>query len=140
MPTPQEICWFCVVLGYSPGWAVYKIQEIYGQAEREPIFAFIEKNSADWRRYFQNRWGIQEEKQESRERQTKNPEQSVEYALSYQGYLEVLQLSFPFTYQELKSAYRRRARETHPDSGGTAEAFREVHAAYQILWQSYSTQ
>lgn len=32
--------------------------------------------------------------------------------------------------EELKSAFRRRALVTHPDRGGTAEAFREVHAAY----------
>lgn len=30
----------------------------------------------------------------------------------------------------LKSAFRRRALDTHPDRGGSAEAFREVHAAY----------
>ena len=30
----------------------------------------------------------------------------------------------------LKLAFRQRALATHPDRGGTAEAFREVHAAY----------
>ena len=35
-------------------------------------------------------------------------------------------LNTSFTKQELKSAYRKRALETHPDSGGTASAFREV--------------
>jgi DnaJ domain len=32
---------------------------------------------------------------------------------------------------ELKRAYRMRALQTHPDHGGTAEAFREVTRAYQ---------
>jgi hypothetical protein len=32
---------------------------------------------------------------------------------------------------ELKSAFRARALETHPDRGGTAESFREVQRAYE---------
>eukprot|EP00927_Polykrikos_kofoidii_P010330 TRINITY_DN14367_c0_g2_i1.p1 TRINITY_DN14367_c0_g2~~TRINITY_DN14367_c0_g2_i1.p1 ORF type:complete len:694 (+),score=125.82 TRINITY_DN14367_c0_g2_i1:157-2082(+) len=37
---------------------------------------------------------------------------------------------------ELRSAYRRRALETHPDKGGTAEAFRQVMRAFEILGDS----
>eukprot|EP00927_Polykrikos_kofoidii_P010333 TRINITY_DN14367_c0_g5_i1.p1 TRINITY_DN14367_c0_g5~~TRINITY_DN14367_c0_g5_i1.p1 ORF type:complete len:624 (+),score=118.90 TRINITY_DN14367_c0_g5_i1:117-1988(+) len=37
---------------------------------------------------------------------------------------------------ELRSAYRRRALETHPDKGGTAEAFRQVTSAFEILSDS----
>lgn len=33
----------------------------------------------------------------------------------------------------IRAAYRRRARETHPDRGGSDEAFREVRAAYDTL-------
>jgi hypothetical protein len=32
---------------------------------------------------------------------------------------------------ELRSAYRKRARETHPDVGGTADAFLRVRIAYE---------
>jgi hypothetical protein len=35
------------------------------------------------------------------------------------------------TEEDLKRAFRQRALETHPDHGGTAEAFREVTRAYQ---------
>lgn len=35
--------------------------------------------------------------------------------------------------QELKDAYRKRARETHPDAGGSDEAFQEVSFAFMIL-------
>ena len=34
---------------------------------------------------------------------------------------------------ELRSAYRRQALATHPDKGGTPEAFRLVVAAFETL-------
>lgn len=34
---------------------------------------------------------------------------------------------------EIKRAYRRRAREAHPDRGGDEEAFKEITRAYQVL-------
>lgn len=37
------------------------------------------------------------------------------------------------TAAEVKAAYRRRAKEVHPDRGGSAEAFREVAAAYERI-------
>lgn len=33
----------------------------------------------------------------------------------------------------IQRAFKRRAKETHPDLGGSARAFREVHAAYEML-------
>lgn len=35
--------------------------------------------------------------------------------------------------QEIKSAYRRRAREAHPDAGGDEEEFKQVTHAYEVL-------
>ena len=34
---------------------------------------------------------------------------------------------------EIKRAYRRKARELHPDAGGDSEAFKELTAAYEVL-------
>lgn len=34
---------------------------------------------------------------------------------------------------EIKRAYRRKARESHPDAGGDAETFKQVTHAYQVL-------
>ena len=34
---------------------------------------------------------------------------------------------------EIKRAYRRKARELHPDTGGDPEAFKELTAAYEVL-------
>lgn len=42
----------------------------------------------------------------------------------------VLGVAQTATDEELKAAYRKRARETHPDQGGDAEAFRRVVRAY----------
>jgi len=45
----------------------------------------------------------------------------------------VLGLAPGATPDEVKSAYRKRALETHPDRGGDADAFREVQRAYEKL-------
>jgi hypothetical protein len=45
--------------------------------------------------------------------------------------LELLGLCWPCSPAELKEAYRRRSKETHPDVGGSAEAFRRVDEAYE---------
>jgi curved DNA-binding protein CbpA len=37
------------------------------------------------------------------------------------------------TDEELRTAYRRCVRSTHPDHGGSAEEFREVQAAWELL-------
>lgn len=47
--------------------------------------------------------------------------------------LTVLELREGFLVDDLKSAYRAKARESHPDVGGSVEAFRIVHEAYLRL-------
>jgi hypothetical protein len=47
--------------------------------------------------------------------------------------LRVLGVSWPCSAEELKAAYRSRAKETHPDRGGSAEEFRRVNEAYEQL-------
>lgn len=46
---------------------------------------------------------------------------------------EVLQISETASDFEIRSAWRRRVREAHPDQGGSVEGFLEVQAAYRIL-------
>jgi len=45
--------------------------------------------------------------------------------------LAPLGLVWPYTVDELRRAYRRYAREHHPDAGGDAEAFRTLTEAYE---------
>ena len=47
--------------------------------------------------------------------------------------MQELGLSPNFTEKELKSAYRKRSLETHPDKGGSNEEFVRVAEAYQLL-------
>ncbi len=44
---------------------------------------------------------------------------------------EVLGLAANASRVEIKAAFRRRALATHPDRGGDANAFRELHQAYE---------
>jgi molecular chaperone DnaJ len=46
---------------------------------------------------------------------------------------EVLGLRPDAAAEEIKRAYRRKAREHHPDAGGDAERFKEVTRAYEVL-------
>ena len=45
----------------------------------------------------------------------------------------ILSLSYDASPEDVRAAFRRRARQTHPDRGGTARAFQEVREAYGIL-------
>ena len=46
---------------------------------------------------------------------------------------QVLGISVQSTMDQIKAAYRRLAATTHPDRGGSAEAFCRVREAYEIL-------
>ncbi|MGH8904301.1 MAG: molecular chaperone DnaJ [Egibacteraceae bacterium] len=46
---------------------------------------------------------------------------------------EILGVPRAATDEDLKRAYRRKAREFHPDQGGDEEAFKELTAAYEVL-------
>jgi molecular chaperone DnaJ len=46
---------------------------------------------------------------------------------------EILGVSRDATDEELKRAYRRKARALHPDQGGDEESFKELTAAYEVL-------
>lgn len=47
--------------------------------------------------------------------------------------LFVLDLSDPFTADQLRAAYRQRAKTSHPDTGGPADLFRTITAARDYL-------
>ena len=126
--TTAEICWLCVVFNYSPWWAYCKAKVHSNGLSEKEILKIIELNRNQWLRYFQHHWGGWNEETSNSSNSTSVPPPSP-----YQYHLQLLQLKFPFTKEELKSAYRRKSLETHPDAGGTAEAFRQVNHAYQVL-------
>ncbi|MFW8745281.1 DnaJ domain-containing protein, partial [Mesorhizobium japonicum] len=46
---------------------------------------------------------------------------------------EVLRVPATATDDELRRAYRRRLRETHPDTGGSAREFDRVQRAWELI-------
>jgi len=46
---------------------------------------------------------------------------------------ETLGVNKTATEKEILSAYRAKARETHPDAGGSPDKFLEINLAYRIL-------
>lgn len=53
---------------------------------------------------------------------------------------EVLGIEHTTCEEAIKTAFRKRALETHPDTGGSKEAFQEVHKAYEMLMGKRSWQ
>lgn len=49
------------------------------------------------------------------------------------NHYRVLGITLAADDEAIRLAYKQRSRETHPDAGGTAEAFQEVAEAYQTL-------
>lgn len=49
----------------------------------------------------------------------------------------LLQIDYPYSLDTLKSAYRKRLQEVHPDHGGTADDFLNVQSAYQQLFSLF---
>ena len=45
--------------------------------------------------------------------------------------LATLNLALPCTVQDVKHAFRLKAKTAHPDTGGSNEAFQTLHRAYQ---------
>ena len=46
---------------------------------------------------------------------------------------EILEIKYPATKKEIKSAFHRLAHIHHPDKGGNEEKFKEINNAYQVL-------
>ena len=49
------------------------------------------------------------------------------------NFYDVLGVSRSASDADVRDAYRRKVKTTHPDAGGSAEAFREVQEAYETL-------
>lgn len=57
--------------------------------------------------------------------------EQIERAAGRPVFMEVLGLLPPYSVEDVKKAYRERARRLHPDAGGDPEEFKALHAAYE---------
>lgn len=48
-------------------------------------------------------------------------------------HLKILDISYPFTTDELKSSYRKLIKKNHPDKGGSKEKSQELNKSYKYL-------
>lgn len=55
-------------------------------------------------------------------------------------YYDLLGVSKTASADEIKTAFRKKAHEHHPDKGGSAEKFKEINEAYQVLGNSEKRQ
>ena len=56
------------------------------------------------------------------------------------NYYDTLGVTKAATDKELKEAYRRKAREHHPDTGGSEEQFKKINEAYETLKDPHKRQ
>lgn len=63
---------------------------------------------------------------------TATAQQAAANTLRHKGCYDTLGVSPNATTAEIKSAYRRKVREAHPDHGGSAHEFQEITAAYKL--------
>ena len=54
-------------------------------------------------------------------------------------YYRTLGINRPATPEQIRRAYRKRSKETHPDMGGDAKEFQKINQAYEILINSDTT-
>ena len=76
----------------------------------------------------------------SRQKRTTSFE-AIDQSMSVHSALRLLQLPTvadrPYSFQEIRDAYREQAQSHHPDAGGSAEAMRRLNEAYQFLKERY---
>ena len=56
------------------------------------------------------------------------------------NYYAILRIRSDASREEVRTAYRRLAKQSHPDAGGNPEAFQTVQEAYEILSDPVSRQ
>lgn len=55
--------------------------------------------------------------------------------MMYSEAIQFLNLNYPVTQDSIKKAYRRLAKDYHPDAGGNAEQFKKLTWAYEVALQ-----
>jgi hypothetical protein len=76
----------------------------------------------------------------SRQKRTTSFE-AIDQTMTVHSALRLLQLPTvadrPYSFKEIRDAYREQAQNHHPDAGGSADAMRRLNEAYQFLKERY---
>ena len=149
----RDWCYFCLIEGrqyyYSPSSGKWRMKgQRAWQTSKTPEDFIAQAKAYSPPKYQSNQSQSKQKKTERKQTkkktysyrhnaQNQQQQSSGESQKIREEFLKILGLTFPFTLQELKRAYHQKALETHPDSGGNAEAFRSVQTAYQNLVLSF---
>jgi len=58
--------------------------------------------------------------------------------MNAENYYSILGVEETSTQEDIKKAYRKLAKENHPDKGGDEELFKKISAAYDTIGDEYS--
>jgi DnaJ-class molecular chaperone len=59
--------------------------------------------------------------------------------MNNENFYEVLGVTETATQDEIKKAYRKLAKENHPDAGGNEEVFKKISVAYDTIGDEQKT-
>lgn len=106
------------------------LKKMFGDAGQRRYYDFgsftDNDDSYTFRQHYTGQQQSSHSQQSQQKTRTQAPSQELEKAFA------LLNLSQRATVQEVKRAFRRKAKEAHPDTGGSEEAFKKVNAAYQM--------
>lgn len=128
----------------DPFWEKYSKQNL-SRENRETSSNSTRKNRRQRRRsttsYRRQRWNKNDQTDNKTNNETNKNEnhnktkedQKRKKSDDIDDYLDILNLSDLPTRKELKQSYRKRVKQTHPDSGGSSKQFKKVKNAYNKL-------
>ncbi|WP_019502270.1 J domain-containing protein [Pseudanabaena sp. PCC 6802] len=133
--TLNELQYIGQELGYKPSWAeIQFVQQSEVQQKQQR-----QHPPLDWRQKHrqQQRKSNQTFKQQFADHwRAPTPQRPLPHwgrSEYLRPYLDLLGLDMPFTEQQLKAAYRSRAKSAHPDGGGSHASFLRLKDAYDKL-------
>jgi hypothetical protein len=107
--------------GESQGWRGYKIDILIGLNREE-----LEKEGRAWSESQQRYYYVMSSSNAWYEEEDEFDEED-----SLPAFVEILELSVPFSIHDVKRAYRKKAKTAHPDAGGSIEEFLALQESYE---------
>ena len=122
--------------GYRPSWVYHQLKDEF---ELELYHLEIIAHELNFKHgWVRHKWQeLQEERAETAQKQHTQDTHTKPYSPApsspAEQALDLFGLRVPFTFRDLKSAYRQMALKTHPDAGGSPTEFQAVSDSYHLL-------